>query len=131
MRRLIFCQLIVFSLLILPWGILLAQGAGSVSDLVPCDGPDCDFNSLVTLANKVINFLLFYIAVPVATISFLISGVMIATNRAKWKEEGKKVFQDALIGLAIALSAYLIVKAIIFGLAGNTNPGDYLKQKFP
>lgn len=95
------------------------------SGLVPCgydDGPqvaeDCRFEHFITLAKNVMNFLLFVIAVPLAAISFAWAGwlyLSAAGNESK-VQEAHKIFGYVVLGLAIALAAWLIVNAIVIGL---------------
>ncbi|PCI20188.1 hypothetical protein COB64_02660 [Candidatus Wolfebacteria bacterium] len=78
----------------------------------------CDFNFLLTLINNVIDFLLFNIAIPIAAIAFAYAGfILLSSGGAPDKRsKAKAIFINVLIGLVIALSAWLIVKAIFFGL---------------
>ena len=89
--------------------------------LVPCSGADCDFDSLIELIKNIINFLLFSFAVPLAAISFAIAGVMIliAGGNTGQVEKAKEIFWNVLWGLIVALSAWLVVNAILIGLGAN------------
>lgn len=90
--------------------------------LVPCDGADCTFNHLIELIRRVINFLIFKLAVPLAAVSFAVAGVIILTaggNESK-VEQGKEIAWNVVIGLIIALSAWLVVNAILFALSGRS-----------
>ena len=91
------------------------------ADLVPCDGADCDFDSLIELIKNIVTFLLFSFAVPLAAISFAIAGVMILTagGNTGQVEKAKEIFWNVLIGLIVALSAWLIVNAILLGLGAS------------
>lgn len=107
--------------------ILIAPVSVSAAGLVPCGGAGenpCDFNYFVQLIQKVIKFLTFYLAVPLAAISFAIAGVMILTAGGNEGQvsKAKEIFWNVLIGLIIALSAWLVVNAIITALgAGGTS----------
>src|SRR3990167_3263145 len=89
--------------------------------LVPCSGADCDFDSLIELIKNIVTFLLFSFAVPLAAISFAIAGVMILTagGNTGQVEKAKEIFWNVLIGLIVALSAWLIVNAILLGLGAS------------
>ncbi|MBI5816860.1 MAG: hypothetical protein HZB09_00325 [Candidatus Yonathbacteria bacterium] len=91
------------------------------ADLVPCNGADCDFNDFIDLINNVINFLMFKFAVPLAAISFAIAGVMILTagGNTGQVEKAKEIFWNVLIGLIVALAAWLVVNAILVGLGAK------------
>lgn len=95
------------------------------ASLVPCNGTTtpCNFAAVITLIKNVVNFLLFGLAVPLAAISFAIAGVMILTagGNTGQVEKAKEIFWNVLWGLIIALSAWLIVKAILVGLGVSTS----------
>lgn len=96
------------------------------SRLVPCGGynaddtlqPDCDFSYLVLAAERIIDFLIFTIAMPIAAICFMYAGYMYLTAGANIGStaKAKKIFWNVLWGLVIALSAWLIVNTIMVGL---------------
>jgi len=87
--------------------------------LVPCGNGDnpCTWNDLFTLANNVINFLIFTLGIPLVTVVIVVSGVQLvwSHNEAAYKK-AKDRLQMALLGLLIMLSAWLIVKAVVVGL---------------
>ncbi len=95
------------------------------SGLVPCGyqegleaAENCQFQHFLILAKNVINFLLFTIAVPIAAISFAWAGwlyLSAAGNESK-VQEAHRIFGYVVLGLCIALAAWLIVNAIIVGL---------------
>lgn len=83
--------------------------------LVPCDGVliPCDFNALMTLFNRFINFIL-YVSIPLAAISFSYAGYLYlsaAGNTGKI-EEAHGIFIKVLWGFVFVLSAWLIVYTI-------------------
>ncbi|MFA5831178.1 MAG: hypothetical protein WC878_05105 [Candidatus Paceibacterota bacterium] len=102
-----------------------AQSAGDSGQLVPCGNQedpsaaqDCQFNHFIELVQRVMNFLLFVVAVPFAAISFAWAGwlyLSAAGNESKVKE-AHQIFGAVALGLCIALAAWLIVHAIIKGL---------------
>lgn len=87
--------------------------------LIPCDGITikCDFKALVKLVQNIINFLV-YMAAPVSAVAFAWAGVLYLTAAGDEKKisQAHTIFTDVLIGLAIILSAWLIVKLIVTGL---------------
>lgn len=102
-------------------GPVFAENPDAVGPLVNCGlsgGDVCTWNDLYKLANKVISFLIVGIGIPVAVIAIIVSGIQLvltpdnATARSIWKDRLKK----AIIGLIIAMSAYLIVKVVVYGL---------------
>jgi hypothetical protein len=101
-----------------------AQSISPSLGLVPCNNtPDasgviaqkCDFDAFMNLINKVIKFVLFDLAVPIAAIMFLYAGFELITSGGSTEKRGmaKKVFTNALIGLALAAAAWLIVRTIL------------------
>jgi len=101
--------------------------ASADQPLVPCSGADCDFNKLIELIRRIINFLIFKFAVPLAAISFAVAGVIILTagGNTNKVEQGKEIAWNVAIGLIIALSAWLIVTAILAGLGAHRGLGVF------
>lgn len=95
------------------------------SGLITCgqEGlPECDFEQLLLLVNKVLRFLIFVIGVPIITLSFAYAGFLMVTsggNPSK-KDEAKSIIGNAIVGLIVLLAAWLIVRTvlIIFGYSG-------------
>ena len=92
--------------------------AGSWLGLVPCDGSrenPCDFNAFMALINKVIRFILFALAIPIAAIMFAYAGFLMVTSGGSTEARGKakKIFTNAAYGLVIAATAWLIVRTIL------------------
>lgn len=92
--------------------------------LVACDGPDCDFNTLIDTINRVINFLIFYIGFPIVAIVVGWAGVKLLTSGGseKAKTEAKKMIFKVIIGLIVALLCWAIIKLILVSL-GYTSTG--------
>lgn len=92
------------------------DGSSSGSTLVPaCPAGGCGFDELMKLINKVINFLLFTIAVPLAAIIFAYAGFLLITaggDPAK-ATKAKAIIKNLLIGFIIALAAWLIINTIL------------------
>lgn len=92
--------------------------------IVPCGGsgqPACNFGFFITFIKNVINFLIFKLAVPLAAISFAVAGVMILTAgpNTGQVEKAKEIFWNVVIGLIVALSAWLIITAILTALGAR------------
>ena len=93
---------------------LLALGA---NPLVPCgnDGqPDCDWSTLLVLANTLITFLI-EIAAALAAISFAYSGWLFLTagGDAGKVSRAKGIFGKVAIGFFFCLAAWLIVFSLL------------------
>ncbi len=87
--------------------------------IVPCDGTvykPCDFDSFMTLINNVINFLVKIIALPIAAIMFTYAGFLMVTageEAAGARTKAKGIFMNALIGLLLAATCWLIVHSLL------------------
>jgi hypothetical protein len=90
--------------------------------LVQCGKGDdpmtCNFEAFIDLLQRIMNFLLFVLAVPAAAISFAWAGwlYMSAAGNEGKVSEAHKIFGTVLLGLCLALAAWLIVHAIVKGL---------------
>jgi len=99
---------------------VLANAAG----LVPCGGPTqpaCDFHYLTVMANTIINFLLYYVAIPLATLGFMWTGarLIIFQNKENEWSEAKKNFWTIAQGFGIILAAFVLIKFIGVTFLGN------------
>lgn len=122
--------------------VSLAQQAGSAK-LIPCSienaFTECTFEKLFgiyggqndSLFGRVYNFLIFKLAVPVATIAILVAGIMMATsqNDPGKRSKAKTILQYAVVGLIITLASYLIIKTIVNTLVESNEVGSKLKLK--
>jgi hypothetical protein len=107
-HKLIFVALLAFTLIVLPV-VVSAQAPFKV-----CEGPDCDFNHLVLLVQRVINFLIFTLAFPISALMFAYAGILMLTAGGKEGQikKAKSVFMGVAIGLVLMLAAWLIVYTI-------------------
>src|SRR3989344_7919835 len=107
-----FAKILIFLFVIIVPVVSFAGG------LVPCDGTaanPCDFNAFMALINKVIKFILFNLAIPIAAIMFAYAGFLMVTSGGGTEARGKakKIFTNAAYGLVIAATAWLIVRTIL------------------
>lgn len=91
---------------------------------IPCDGADCGFNDLITLANNLIKFLVFTVAVPLTALAFMVLGVQILLhpNEADARSRTKEIAGNIAMGFGIILAAFLLVKMVLFAFL-NTSAG--------
>lgn len=85
--------------------------------IVPCNGPDCNFDSLLQLARNIIDFLI-VVSIPLAVIAFIYAGFSYITaggNEGKIKK-AHDIFWKVLWGFVFVLSAWLIVQTILAAL---------------
>jgi hypothetical protein len=103
-----------------------------VGKLVPCSGVEvsadgktttqtCSFNDVIKLFANVIDFLLFLIAPIIATALLLYGGILILFSGGSTENvsKAKGIFSKALIGLLLAMGAWLIVKFVMTKLGYN------------
>ena len=105
-----------------------AQPQSTTSALVPCNNtPDasgniaqpCNFNALMTLVNNIVNFVLYFMVIPIAAILFTYAGFELITaggESAHARQKAKSIFTNAVIGLIIAMACWLIVKLVLYTL---------------
>ena len=113
-------SLVVLLILIIP---IVSMGKGLVPD---CDNQTpatmCDFNKFMELINKVISFILFYLAVPVAAVMFAYAGFLLVTageSVAEARTKAREIFLNTLYGLVLAAGAWLIVRTLLHILGYN------------
>lgn len=94
--------------------------------LVPCDGitKKCDFDQGITLLNNIIDFGLMLIPF-LAAIALMFAGFMYLTSAGDTGKVSKahEIFTDTVIGIVVALAAWLIIKTILnsFGIDYGSN----------
>ena len=85
--------------------------------IVPkCTGANgCEFNDFITLIANFMDFLLFYMSIPLAAVLFAIAGFKLLTSGGSEQalSSAKSLLWNVVIGLTVALSAWLIVKGIL------------------
>lgn len=135
-NRKILSAVVSFTILALP---VLAYGAGLVPCGQPANTPDimvggasystthpCGFNDLIVLANTIIHFLMYDVAVPLAALGIMYAGgrLVIMPSKESEIEKAKESFSNIIMGFLIMLSAYLVIKLIIYSFL-NTDAGFY------
>lgn len=80
-----------------------------------CPKNGCGFNELLGMINKVIKFIIFDLAVPIAAIMFAYAGIILLTSGGNETQKGKakKIFGGVAIGLVVAAAAWLIIETIL------------------
>ncbi len=97
--------------------------AVAAEHLVPCDD-DCDFNQLMAMANNIVRFLMYAVAVPLAALGFVVVGARLVFNQDKadaWTK-AKEGFWDIGKGFFIIFGAFLLIKFILYEFL-NTDAG--------
>ena len=92
-----------------------------------CDGvvKKCDWQALIDLINRAINYILVF-TVPLAAIMFAYAGILLMTKGSspQAQEHAKGIFFNVVVGIILALAAFLIIKTILDAL-GVTASGGY------
>lgn len=82
----------------------------------------CKFNDVMTLVNRIINFVLFGLALPIVAIMIAYAGVLyLFSGVSDQKSKAKEILSNAVIGLVIAFCAYIIIHLILktLGYSGS------------
>lgn len=83
--------------------------------LIPCTN-DCDFDDLLTMINRIINWIIL-ISVPVAAGVLAWAGFkLMTTGVVDQKQAAKNMIRKVLIGFVFILAAWIIVTTIINAL---------------
>lgn len=106
----------------IPWSVFADTG----EKFIKCGqfSPDCQFSDLITLAQDVINFLLYAIAAPIAAVMFAYAGWLYLSARGNPGQitEAHGIFGNVLTGFVVALAAWLIVSFVLsFFVGDNSN----------
>jgi len=120
MKKKFLIYLLVFLILALP-ALSLAQGkiVSQNGGLVSCDNSaahPCDWTALMSLVNNIINFIIYYMAIPIAAIMFAYAGFLLITaggEAAGARTKAKSIFTNAIIGLVLAVACWLIIKLVL------------------
>ena len=85
-----------------------------------CDGPDCSSCDIVVIANNFIDWLIGAVMIVFAILMVIAGfGLVTSNGNPAALTAAKSKFTNALIGLVIVLSAWLIVDTMMRGLLGN------------
>ncbi len=111
--------------------VAFGQGAGLPRQIVPCAGatagvgatgplPACRCSHLIDLAQNIINTGIF-IFIIFAAVMFAYAGFLYLTNEALGKQQqAREIFKNVAIGLAVILSAWLLVDTIMNSMLGGS-----------
>jgi len=102
-------------MLLLPVGSLAYSLGDSLVPACTGTGGQCQWDDLLTLVNNVITFALKYMVVPIAAIMFAYAGFLMVTSAGSTesRSKAKSIAFSTVLGLVLALAAWLIVKLIL------------------
>lgn len=120
---------------------LAGAAVGPEGPIVPCGtdvnnngvldkGEKCTFADFYVGIDRLIDFLLFYLALPLAAISIAIAGFMFLTsgdNEGR-RTKAKGIIGWAIVGVVVAFGAWLIVNTILKALVEEGTIENPLEQ---
>jgi len=111
-----------FALLFIFFTPALAETNSNLGDIIPCEGNECGVCDIFKLISNIIKFAAFTIAAPLAGIIMAYGGFKLITagGNESDRSKGTNAIWAAVWGILITFGAYVIVNAIIGGLAGNS-----------
>ena len=107
------------------------------SGLVPCPAGSACILSLCQIFDLIVrisNFLLQYVAFPLAALVLMYGGIMWIISQGDENKiaQGKRAIRSAVLGLIFAFAAWIIVNELIHVLAGGfVWPGGANWQQIP
>ena len=114
--------LIIFSILISLFAANIVY-AGFVTDpIVPCTGDDaCKLCDLWHLASNIINFISFNLAIPLATLLFVVAGIMFLISGGNQEKVAlaRSIFTNTVIGLVIIFCSWMLIDTLIKSIGGS------------
>lgn len=101
--------------------------------LVPCGTSEnpkpCTIACFYAMIDRIINFILWSIATPLAATALMVAGIMFLLGSSeKAVTRGRAILQYTLLGLFFAFAAWLIIDLILGNLL---SPGYLPWNKFP
>jgi hypothetical protein len=81
----------------------------------------CDFNELIYMVNKIINYVLIILATPIFALIMMYTAWLYMSDMGSSENHTKaiKIFKNAFLGYIIALASWLIIKTILVSLGFN------------
>jgi hypothetical protein len=131
--------------LVVPSALVLAQTQNTHNQgiatpgLVPCgessaaspyQASECGLCDFIALIQNIINYLI-VLALPVSAALFAWAGILLFTagDKIEKRTQAKKIFQNVVVGLLIALAGYLIIQTILNAIV-NTSSGGLFQGGF-
>ena len=99
---------------------LLLSTVAYAAGLVPCDGSDCTWCSIVQMIQNLINYAI-YLGVLATAIMFAYAGFLYLTDGGSSEKVGKakKMFSEVLVGLVCILGGWLLIDTLMKALTGD------------
>lgn len=99
-------------------GTNLARAGYITGPLVPCRD-NCTVCDFWHLGSNIINFITFNLALPVASLLFIVAGVffLIAGGRQDMVAKARTIFANTFIGLVIVFTSWLVIDTLLKTIA--------------
>lgn len=111
------------------FGIVQATHAATSNGmgLVPCDGPECDINSVMQLINNIINFFFNTLLLPLFVVMVIYLGVSYFMAGGKPGQHAKlgSMAKHMVLGLVLMMCAFVIVKTLLVVLGFSDTLGFF------
>ncbi|MEK7120518.1 MAG: hypothetical protein AAB840_00315 [Patescibacteria group bacterium] len=112
-----FKKILIYAFVLFLPVLTFAVGEGGEGLLEPdCDGVEiqCTFGQFFRFVQDIIEFLIFYLSIPVAVLLVIWAGwLYLTTGIVDKKSKAKDILWAVFIGFAIMLSAWLIIDFIL------------------
>ncbi len=121
------CKFLIYSLSAVGLARANLARAGYVRGaLVPCRD-NCTICDFWHLGSNIINFITFNLALPAASLLFIIAGIffLIAGGRQEMVAKARTIFANTFIGLVIIFSSWLIIDTLLKTIAGAEFSGAW------
>lgn len=104
--------------------VVLGQGSDNLGGAICSKGVNCGFEDLMKLANAIVQFLMFKVAIPLAALGFMYAGarMVIIQNKEKEKTAALEMMENIGKGFAIMLGSFVLIKFILYQFL-NTGEG--------
>jgi len=106
-------------LIVIISGSLIFPLFSLAAGLVPCGGPPpeepCQLCHLFVLLDTIVDFVLFKIILPLATLLLVLGGILFIFNAENPENvtKGKAILTSVVIGLIIIFAAWLIINSFV------------------
>lgn len=107
--------------------VFIDESNGGENGLVPCGNVNCcKIDHIFILLNNIFNFIVRWIAIPLAILMITIGGVMIliSAGNPNLANLGKNILRWAIIGLVLVFCSWVIINFILTAL-GYQNIGSW------
>lgn len=96
--------------------VVLGQGPDNLGGAICSKGVNCGFEDLMKLANAIVQFLMFKVAIPLAALGFMYVGarMVIIQNKEAERKNAWEMMTNIGYGFAIMLGSFVLIKFILY-----------------